>query len=38
MTIHASGTFDVKLTPQAGDNPAGRLLIEKDIPGRSRNN
>ena len=33
MTTHASGTFDVKLTPQADDNPAGRLLIEKTFHG-----
>ncbi|HVO56473.1 MAG TPA: DUF3224 domain-containing protein [Dongiaceae bacterium] len=34
MTAHATGTFEVKLTPQAGDDPAlGRMTIEKQIHG-----
>jgi hypothetical protein len=43
MMIHASGTFDVKLTPQAaedGDAGLGRMSIEKqfhgDLEGTSR--
>lgn len=43
MTSHASGTFDVKLTPQAaedGDAGLGRMSIEKqfhgDLEGTSR--
>ena len=33
MTTHASGTFDVKLTPQADDNPVGRMVIVKTFHG-----
>jgi Protein of unknown function (DUF3224) len=38
MTAHATGTFEVKLTPQAPDNasadpPLGRMSIEKQIQG-----
>jgi len=34
VTAHATGTFEVKLTPQAGDDPAlGRMTIEKQIHG-----
>jgi len=43
MTIHATGTFDVKLTPQAADDkdaPVGRMTIDKqfhgDIDGTSK--
>jgi hypothetical protein len=43
MTMHASGTFDVKLTPQATDDkdaPVGRMTIDKqfhgDIEGTSK--
>jgi hypothetical protein len=36
MTIHARGTFDVKVTPQAPDDaagPFGRLFIDKKFHG-----
>ena len=36
MTMHASGTFDVKLTPQAaedGDGGLGRMAIDKQFHG-----
>ena len=37
MTIHAKGTFDVKVIPQAPDDPAGgpfgRLLLDKQFHG-----
>jgi hypothetical protein len=36
MTMHASGTFDVKLTPQAaedGDGGLGRMSIDKKFDG-----
>jgi hypothetical protein len=36
LTIHASGTFDVKLTPQAaedGDAGLGRMAIDKQFHG-----
>ena len=39
MTFHASGSFDVKLTPQKPDNPEaessklGRMAIEKQFQG-----
>jgi hypothetical protein len=34
MTLHASGTFDVKITPQpAGDSPLGRMSIDKQFHG-----
>ncbi|HWZ83003.1 MAG TPA: DUF3224 domain-containing protein [Terriglobales bacterium] len=42
MTMHAAGTFDVKLTPQATDKdaPVGRMTIDKqfhgDIEGTSK--
>ncbi len=33
MTDHARGTFEVKLTPQAGDSPVGRMSIDKQFHG-----
>ena len=36
MTMHASGTFEVKLTPQATDDkdaPVGRMSIDKQFHG-----
>ncbi len=41
MTTHARGTFDVKITPQTGDEgPVGRLLLAKtfhgDVDGTSK--
>jgi flagellar basal body rod protein FlgG len=34
MTTHASGSFEVKLTPQDGEgSPVGRLLIDKQFHG-----
>lgn len=34
MTTHARGTFDVKITPQTGeDGPVGRMLLEKTFHG-----
>jgi hypothetical protein len=33
MTKHASGPFDVKLEPQAGDPAVGRMTIDKQFHG-----
>ena len=31
--MHASGTFDVKLAPQADENPVGRMTLDKQFQG-----
>jgi len=33
MTTRASGTFEVKLTPQATDSPVGLMSIDKQFYG-----
>ena len=31
--MHASGTFEVKLAPQADENPVGRMTLDKQFEG-----